>query len=222
MAWTTTPWTLPSNIALCVNSDLDYDYILDESDNIYIIGKDKHKNCSIKIKQVLKTVKGSSLVGLRYEPLYDYFVSDKYHYIVSDKYVQDSGTTGTDVVHIAPFFGEDDYRVCKEQNIITDEDIVDLEPIDNNCVFNDKIKKYSGCLVFDVETDIIKELKERHIHLKTQQIKHEYPFCYRTDTPLVYKVCKSFYVDVQKIKDRMMQLDRKSTRLNSSHARSNL
>jgi isoleucyl-tRNA synthetase len=207
VVWTTTPWTLPSNIALCVNSDLDYDYIQDDSDIIYIIGKEKHKNCSIKMKKILKTVKGSDLIGMRYEPLYDYFVSDKYHYIVSDKYVQDSGTTGTDVVHIAPFFGEDDYRVCKEQNIITDEDIVDLEPIDKNCVFNYKIKKYVGRLVFDVETDIIKELKERYIHLKTQQIKHEYPYCYRTDTPLVYKVCKSFYVDVQKIKIRMIQLN---------------
>ena len=207
VAWTTTPWTLPSNIALCVNSDLEYDYILDESDNIYILGKDKHKNCNIKMKQILKTVKGSDLVGLRYEPLYDYFASEKYHYIVSDKYVQDSGTTGTDIVHIAPFFGEDDYRVCKEQNIITDEDIVNLEPVDENCVFNQKIKKYSGRLVFDVETDIIKELKERQIHLKTQQIKHEYPYCYRTDTPLVYKVCKSFYVNVQKIKDRMIELN---------------
>lgn len=207
VAWTTTPWTLPSNIALCVNSDLEYEYVLDESDNIYILGKDKHKNCNIKMKQILKTVKGSDLVGLRYEPLYDYFASEKYHYIVSDKYVQDSGTTGTDIVHIAPFFGEDDYRVCKEQNIITDEDIVNLEPVDENCVFNQKIKKYSGRLVFDVETDIIKELKERQIHLKTQQIKHEYPYCYRTDTPLVYKVCKSFYVNVQKIKDRMIELN---------------
>ena len=207
VAWTTTPWTLPSNIALCVNADLEYEYVQDESDDIYIIGKDKYKNCNIKVKKNLKSVKGSELVGLKYEPLYDYFVSEKYHYVVSDNYVQDSGTTGTDIVHLAPVFGEDDYRVCKEKNIINDEDILNLEPVNENCIFNDKIKKYTGRLVFDVETDIIKELKERLIHMKTQQIKHEYPYCYRTDTPLVYKVCKSFYVNVQKIKDRMIQLN---------------
>jgi len=214
VAWTTTPWTLPSNIALCINSELEYDLIQVESDNsdteVYILGKDKHKNCGFKNAKILKTVKGKDLIGIRYEPLYDYFTSEKYHHIVSDDYVKDSGTTGTDVVHLAPVFGEDDYRVCKEKNIVTDDDIANLEPVDENCIFNDKIAKYSGRFVFDVETDIIKELKERKIHLKTQQIKHEYPFCYRTDTPLVYKVCKSFYVNVQTIKDRMIHLNKET------------
>jgi len=217
VAWTTTPWTLPSNIALCVNDDLEYEYIQTDSKDskeIYIFGKDKYKNCGFKNPKILKTVKGKDLVGLKYEPIYDYFKSDlksdKYHQIVSDDYVKDSGTTGTDVVHLAPVFGEDDYRVCKEKNIITDDDIAMLEPVDENCVFNNKIKKYEGRFVFDVETDIIKELKERNIHLKTQQIKHEYPFCYRTDTPLVYKVCKSFYVNIQSIKDRMIELNKET------------
>jgi isoleucyl-tRNA synthetase len=210
VAWTTTPWTLPCNIALCVNAELDYEYISDENGDIYILGKDKHKNCNIKNPTLVKSVKGKDLIGMKYIPIYDYFVSDRYHHIVSDNYVTDSGTAGTDIVHLAPVFGEDDYRVCKEKNIITDDDIADLEPVDENCVFLNKIKKYSGHLVFDVETDIIKELKERRIHMKTQQIKHEYPFCYRTDTPLVYKVCKSFYVDVQTIKDRMIELNKQT------------
>ena len=210
VAWTTTPWTLPSNIALCVNAELEYQYIKDDTGDIHIVGKDKYKNCNIKNPIIIKTVKGKDLIGMKYEPIYDYFKSDKYHIIVSDDYVKDSGTTGTDIVHLAPVFGEDDYRVCKEKNIITDECISHLEPVDENCKYNHKVIKYQGCLVFDVETDIIKELKERKIHLKTQQIKHEYPFCYRTDTPLIYRVCKSFYVNVQTIKNRMIELNKET------------
>lgn len=207
VAWTTTPWTLPANIALCVNAELEYEFVKTPDDTIYIVGKGKHANCGFKNSVIIKTVPGSELVGMKYEPIYDSFKSEKYHRIVSDSYVKDSGSTGTDIVHIAPVFGEDDYRVCKENNIITDEDIADLEPVDSNCNFNSKVPKYCGRNVFDVETDIIIELKEKRVHLKTQQIKHEYPFCYRTETPLVYKVCKSFYVDVQKIKSRMIELN---------------
>jgi isoleucyl-tRNA synthetase len=208
VAWTTTPWTLVSNIALCVNSNLDYEYIEDESGDIYIVGKDKYKNCNIKVKNILKTVKGSDLSGLKYEPIYTCYINSKYHHIVCDDYVKDSGNTGTDVVHLAPVFGEDDYRVCMDNNIITNDDIPYLESVDENCKYNSKIEKYYGMLVFDAETQIIKDLKENKAHLKTQQIKHEYPFCYRTDTPLIYRTCESFYVNVQQIKDRMIELNK--------------
>ena len=207
VAWTTTPWTLPCNLALCVNPELDYEYNMDENGDIYISGKDKYINFKSTHRTLVKTVKGKELIGMYYEPLYNYFNSNNYYQIVGDNYVKDSGLEGTDVVHLAPIFGEDDYRICKEKNIITDNDIADLDPVDENCVFNHKITKYKGVLVFDIVTDIIKELKERDIHMRTQQIKHEYPFCYRTDTPLVYKICKSFYVNVQPIKNRMIELN---------------
>lgn len=207
VAWTTTPWTLPSNIALCVNSTLEYDYVEDEIGDIYIIGKDKHKNCNLKIKSVLNTVKGSTLVGMKYKALYQYFESEKYHVVIADSYVTDSGTTGTDIVHIAPMFGEDDMRVCISNNIITNSDMSDLEAVDDNCKFLPRITKYAANLVFDAEIQIIKDLKEHKHILRTQQIRHSYPHCYRTDTPLVYKSCESFYVDVQKIKQRMCELN---------------
>ena len=191
-----------------MNSNLDYEYIEDESGDIYIVGKDKYKNCNIKIKNILKTVKGSDLSGLKYEPLYAHCINSKYHKIVCDDYVKDSGNTGTDVVHLAPVFGEDDYRVCMDNNIISNDDIPYLESVDENCKYNSKIEKYYGMLVFDAETQIIKYLKENKAHLKTQQIKHEYPFCYRTDTPLIYRTCESFYVNVQQIKDRMIELNK--------------
>jgi len=209
VAWTTTPWTLPSNIVLCVNASLDYEYVEDELGDIYIIGKDKYKNCNIKIKSIIKTVKGNELIGMKYYPLFPYFESssEKYHIVVADNYVTDSGTTGTDIVHIAPMFGEDDMRVCIEKNIITRFDMPDLESVDDNCKYISKITKYSNLLVFDAETQIIKDLKEQKCVLRTQQIRHSYPHCYRTDTPLVYKACESFYVDIQKIKQRMCELN---------------
>ena len=207
VAWTTTPWTLPSNIALCVNSTLEYEYVEDETGDIYILGKDKHKNCNLKVKSIIKTVIGSDLIGMKYIPLFPYFNSDKYHMIIADNYVTDSGITGTDIVHIAPMFGEDDMRVCITNNIITRDDMPNLETIDDNCKYLPKITNYNNILVFDAETQIIKDLKEQKHVLRTQQIKHSYPHCYRTDTPLVYKACESFYVDVQKIKQRMCELN---------------
>lgn len=207
IAWTTTPWTLPSNIALCVNSSLEYEYVEDESGDIYILGKDKHKNCNLKVKSIIKIVIGSELIGLKYIPLFPYFISDKYHRVIADNYVTDSGTTGTDIVHIAPMFGEDDMRVCITNNIITRDDMPELETVDDNCKYLPKITNYNNILVFDAETQIIKDLKEQKNILRTQQIRHSYPHCYRTDTPLVYKACESFYVDVQKIKQRMCELN---------------
>ena len=87
VAWTTTPWTLIANLALCVNKDLDYDYVLTESGETYIVGKHKFKNASIKMKEILKTVKGSELVGLKYEPIYKYYNNDSYFKVVEDNYV---------------------------------------------------------------------------------------------------------------------------------------
>lgn len=230
VAWTTTPWTLPANLALCVNAELDYEYIEDAQGDIYIIGKDKHKNANIKVKNIIKTIKGSDLVGLQYKPLYNTYenitTSGKFHTVVADDYVKESGTSGTNIVHLAPVFGEDDYRVCQEKELIAVKNttttatttanttttqimVKSLEILDCNCKYlpNINLNKYTGMLVFDAESLIIKELKENKTLLKMQQIRHEYPYCYRTDTPLVYRTCDSFYVDIQKIKARMIELN---------------
>jgi isoleucyl-tRNA synthetase len=119
---------------------------------------------------------------------------------------------GTAIVHLAPLFGEDDYRVCKEQQIITESDMHSLELIDssgnitNNHPFANTYD--SKHLILDTETDIIKDLKNSKALVKIQQIRHEYPYCYRTDTPLIYRACESFYVDIQAIKQRMIELNR--------------
>ncbi len=213
VAWTTTPWTLIANVALCVNKNLDYEYVLvtnnDGSDSIYIVGKDKHKNCGLKIKNIIKTVKGSDLVGLKYEPIYNFYDNIKtnnFFQVVEDNYVQESGTNGTNLVHLAPTFGEDDYRVCKK-HLINDDIIRSLDPIDSNCKYISSVNKYAGMLVFDAEPYIIQDLKNVGHVIKIQQISHQYPHCYRTETPLIYRTCESFYVNVQKIKERMIELN---------------
>ena len=210
IAWTTTPWTLVANLALCVNKDLEYDYVLTESGETYIVGKNKHKNTGIKMKEILKTVKGSNLVGIKYEPIYKYYNDQNYFQVVEDNYVQESETNGTSIVHLAPTFGEDDYRVCKLKNIVTDDSISKMNPIDDNCNYTNVIKQYEGLLVFDAEPQILKYLKEFNFLLKIQSITHQYPYCYRTETPLIYRVCESFYVNVQKIKDRMIELNKET------------
>jgi len=155
VAWTTTPWTLVANLALCVNKNLDYQYVLSESGETYIVGKDKYSNANIKIKNIIKNVKGSELVGLKYEPIFPYYSNENFFQIVEDDYVKESGSTGTDIVHLAPTFGEDDYRVCMQKKIVTNDIIRSLNPIDENCKYTNIIKKYKGILVFDVETEKI-------------------------------------------------------------------
>lgn len=262
VAWTTTPWTLPANLALCVNPELDYEVVETDNSQVYILGKDTIKNTGVKASCVLGIIKGSQLIGTKYQPLYNSYLALmnieiskslgvesnppfdalKWFTVVADDYVKHSEGTGTCIVHLAPVFGEDDYRVCKEQNLITDTLVKDIEIIDKNCRYTVSItntststrpttpstpnyttsctafcvdnildvSKYNTQLVFDVETEIIKQLKEKQYLVKTQQFRHEYPYCYRTDTPLVYRTCESFYVNVQLIKDRMIELNRET------------
>jgi isoleucyl-tRNA synthetase len=208
VAWTTTPWTLPANVALCVNKNLEYQYILTETGDIYIVGKDTYKNAGIKIKEIIKTVNGSELVGLRYDPVFNYYQNETYFQVVEDDYVQPSDGNGTSIVHLAPTFGEDDYRVCIQKKIVTIDKIRSLDPIDENCKYNKVISDYAGQLVFDANDQIMNYLKITGKSIKLQNITHQYPYCYRTETPLIYRVCESFYVNIQLIKNRMIQLNK--------------
>ena len=156
--------------------------------------------------------KGSELVGLEYESVYNY--TEKYvktYRVVCDDYVQPATTIGTSIVHLAPAFGEDDNRVCLEKNIITNDDLHYLCPIDENCKYTTNIISYAGKLIFDAEPEIIQELKTAKHLVKTQMYEHEYPYCYRTDTPLVNRTIDAVYVKVTDLKDRMMELNKTVT-----------
>jgi len=181
---------------------------LTENGDIYIVGKDTYKNAGIKTKEIIKTVNGSELVGLRYEPVFNYYSDETYFQVVEDDYVQPSDGNGTSIVHLAPTFGEDDYRVCIQKKVVTIEKIRSLDPIDENCKYNKVISDYAGLLVFDANEQIMNFLRMTGKSIKLQNITHQYPFCYRTETPLIYRVCESFYVDVHKIKNRMIELNK--------------
>lgn len=223
--WTTTPWTLPANLAVCINASLEYEIIKVETGEIYILGKDTSINIGIKSSEIIKTVLGAELVGLSYEPPFStysrlYYGTTntpsraKWFSILADNYVRAVEPTqpGTGIVHLAPLFGEDDYRVCKEQKVIIESDMQCIELIDssgnitNNHPFFDTYN--SKCLILETETDVIKKLKTEKTLVKIQQIRHEYPYCYRTDTPLIYRACNSFYVNIESIKQRMIELNR--------------
>ncbi|PCJ62368.1 MAG: isoleucine--tRNA ligase [Planctomycetota bacterium] len=201
-AWTTTPWTLPSNLALCVGPDIDYVKVLDKETGKKIYFAQARLSVYSKKKEfeILETVKGSQLKGLKYEPLFDYFADlaeDGAFQILNDNYV--STDNGTGIVHTAPSFGEDDNRIVKEAGLK-----LDACPLDNEGLFIDPVTDYKGQFVKDADKLIIRRLKDEGKLFDHSQIVHSYPFCYRTDTPLLYKSISSWYVNVESFKDKLV------------------
>ena len=206
VAWTTTPWTLPSNIALCVGPDIKYNYYRADDDNVYIIGAGMENNIGVKCVELLKTVDGRDLEGTEYMPIFNYMKRDTYK-VVSDNYVKVGEDQGTCIVHIAPAFGDDDYRICMEKKLVTAVDIIELCPVDDDGLFTDQVTDYKGTLVFDANKQIIKDLHKSSVLLRTQTITHKYPYCYRTETPLIYRACESFYIKTTSLKDDMIRIN---------------
>jgi isoleucyl-tRNA synthetase len=217
VAWTTTPWSLPGNLALCVNHEGIYDWI-ESKDKVYICAKNLTKNLDIKDGKVIKSTNASEIIGLEYEPLFSYmneFPSDKKFKIIKDtknNYVSlANSTTGTGIVHIAPFYGEDDYRVCTQNGIIDNTNIDKACTIDDNGKFLNIIKEFESRIVTDKDTndEIIKNLKIKGLMLRTQVYTHSYPFCYRTDTPLIYKVTSSYFIKVPELREDLLNNNEK-------------
>ncbi|TPX70658.1 isoleucine---tRNA ligase [Spizellomyces sp. 'palustris'] len=209
LAWTTTPWTLPSNLALCVNPEFDYIKIKDhETGGVWILLEKRLDILYKDIKKakftVLEKVKGSALKGLEYQPLFDYFAErkGKAFKVMTDTYVTDD--SGTGIVHCAPAFGEDDYRVCTEHGIVTGEG--DLpNPVDATGKFTAEITDYAGVFIKDADKQIQKDLKGRGRLIRQSQISHSYPFCWRSDTPLIYKAVPGWFVRVSTINDKLIK-----------------
>jgi isoleucyl-tRNA synthetase len=205
LAWTTTPWTLPSNLALTVHPELDYVYIRDNNDfNTYLLAKDLvgkfYKSDSDY--EVLKELKGRELEGVLFEPLFDYFAStpNAFRFILGDFVTADDGTG---IVHTAPAFGEDDYLVCKKYGIGI------VSPVDDKGNFSDEVVDFKGRFVHDTNSDIISFLKKKGKVVMVKKITHEYPYCYRCDTKLIYRAIPAWFVDIQKIKPRLLELNQR-------------
>jgi len=202
LAWTTTPWTLISNLGLSVGPDIDYVKISDKSDGSFYILAEARLSDYFKSEDdysVEWTKKGSQLAGEEYEPMFPYFatLADKGAFRV---FVGSHVSTedGTGIVHTAPGFGEEDYEVMKSSGVPV------VCPVDDEGQFTKEVPDYSGRFVKDCDKDIIKLLKENGTLIKRDQILHSYPHCWRCDSPLIYKAVGSWFVDIQKIKDVMI------------------
>eukprot|EP00817_Percolomonadidae_sp_ATCC50343_P000073 CAMPEP_0117423598 /NCGR_PEP_ID=MMETSP0758-20121206/4172_1 /TAXON_ID=63605 /ORGANISM="Percolomonas cosmopolitus, Strain AE-1 (ATCC 50343)" /LENGTH=1078 /DNA_ID=CAMNT_0005206847 /DNA_START=433 /DNA_END=3669 /DNA_ORIENTATION=- len=269
LAWTTTPWTLPSNLALCVNKDFDYLVVYDHA-NYHkflvaecrlraLIGKKKTRKISVhqdqndqflgyenehdifmtlkkmqgkpsaqKLKETLdieeeklqgfldvemkkfhytilsEKMKGSDLVGRHYEPLFDYFkqMMEKTAFrVVEDPYVKDD--SGTGIVHQAPGFGEDDFRVCEEHGIILKGEYVPC-PVDDEGKFTNEVPDFFKTYVKDADKTIIATLKKAGRLYRQGSYVHSYPFCWRSNTPLIQRAIPAWFVNVEKIKEKLL------------------
>ena len=203
LAWTTTPWTLPSNLALAVGPEIEY-VLVEALDARWILSSDCLDKYSEQLPnyKIIQTLTGSSLVGLSYEPIFDFFADrdDAFRVLPAD-FVDTS--EGTGVVHMAPGFGEDDQLVCEANEI----EIRDAVPVDDQGRFTDKVKNWSNENVFDANPQIIQHLKDLGKVLRHDTYEHNYPHCWRTDTPIIYKAISSWYVEVTKIRGRLQEIN---------------
>jgi isoleucyl-tRNA synthetase len=205
LAWTTTPWTLPSNLALALGPDVEYVKIKDGDDH-YILAKNRlaayYK--SEADYTIEKSYTGKELKGLSYEPLFPYFKDLKakgaFRTVNGDFVTTEDGTG---IVHIAPGFGEDDFNVLKGSGLPT------VCPIDAEGRFTAEVADYQGQFVKDADKQIIKDLKEQGKLVKRDAYLHQYPHCWRCKSPLIYRAIASWFVNVTKIKDKMLAANEK-------------
>ena len=227
LAWTTTPWTMPSHTALCVNEKLNYCVVAYENEN-YIVGEKLVEKFFGENAEILKTISGKDLVGISYEPPFQFFAKIREHgayQVLSDNFVAED--SGTGIVHLAPT-GEDDARILQTKRIPL------IYPFDDNCYFDftdvepkyineketENLAELAGKYFrFDPEINntkddnaniwVLDQLKNSGKLFKREQIRHSYPHCWRTDSALMYRGIKTWFVDVQAIKDKMIAKNKK-------------
>jgi len=200
LAWTTTPWTLPSNLALTLGADIDYVLIEDQTDhNHYILAEARlsayYKETSQY--QIVWRKKGAELAGIHYEPLFPYFkdAPNAFRTFLGDFVTTEDGTG---IVHTAPGFGEDDARVLKGTGIPV------ICPVDAECKFTDEVADFAGIYVKDADKLIMEKLKAEGKLVKREQILHSYPHCWRCGSPLIYRAVGSWFVNIEKIKQDLL------------------
>ncbi len=198
LAWTTTPWTLPANLALAVGPDLDY-ALVRCGDEVLVLGADRVEAYAAALEggAVLGTVPGRLLAGRRYRPLLPYFADVEPAFVVlADGFVTTG--EGTGIVHIAPGFGEDDQRVGEAAGIPV------LAPVDDRGRFDVRVGDLEGIQVFEASERIAERLAAAGDLVRRETYRHSYPHCWRTDTPLIYRAVSSFFVEVTALKDELL------------------
>ncbi|MEP7160468.1 MAG: isoleucine--tRNA ligase [Dermatophilaceae bacterium] len=220
VAWTTTPWTLPSNLAMAVREDIPYvsvrasdgeRYVLAEARLPHyakeLVGKGNDPACVDDL--IVGRYTGADLIGRRYEPMFDYFTDTQkwetqaaYQVIASDDVTTDDGTG---VVHMAPAYGEVDQLACQAVGIPT------LLTVDDRACFTSVVPDWEGLQVFEANRPIIKNLRERGLLVREESYVHSYPHCWRCKQPLIYKAVSSWFVEVTKVRDRMVEVNEQIT-----------
>ncbi len=194
LVWTTTPWTLPSNLLLAVGENIDY-ALVEKDGERYYIAKARIKEVLGNAK-ILKELKGSELKGKKYEQLIPFISVDfEAFYVTTADFV--STEDGTGIVHIAPAFGEDDYNLCKRENVPL------IKPVNEEGKFTET--PWKGMFVKDADPHIIKWLKEENKLFSKGTVKHTYPFCWRCDTPLLYYALDTWYILMSKKRDDLLK-----------------
>jgi isoleucyl-tRNA synthetase len=201
LAWTTTPWTLPSNLALAVAPEVDY-AVMEEKGVRYILADARLPAYERELADAVRvaTLKGSELVGRHYAPLFPYFADTPNAFqVLSGAFV--TTEDGTGIVHMAPGFGEEDQNACNAVGIPT------ICPMDEHGRFTVDVPTWAGMHVFDANGEIIKELKSRGVVVRHDTHQHSYPHCWRCAEPLVYRAISSWFVQVTAFRDRMSELN---------------
>lgn len=195
LVWTTTPWTLPSNLAILVQPEAKYVKVLKEG-KTYILAEGRVSQYFKENYTVVGEVLGKDLLGKKYTPLFPYFQERQAFVVIAEESV--SLEDGTGFVHAAPAFGEVDFYACLRAGIEV------VCPVDQNGKFTEEVPDFVGVFVKDADRDILRRLKAEGKVFHAGQIHHRYPFCWRSDTPLIYKAVSTWFVSVEKIKERII------------------
>ncbi len=206
LVWTTTPWTLPSNLILMVGPDISYVTVKEKSSaEHFILAKDRLQEYfpDLSTYEIVKECKGSALKGKRYHPPFSYFLhhaQNKAFHIFLEESI--SKEEGTGIVSMAPAFGELDFFVCAREGI---------EPVchvDQNGIFTQEAADFAGMYLKDADREIIRQLKREQKVFRVEQVRHRYPFCWRSDTPLIYKAVRTWFIAVELLKDKLLAANR--------------
>ncbi len=202
LAWTTTPWTLPSNLALAVGPDLEYVVVDHDGEHVVLAqgSLDRYARELGEEPTIVAHMTGSALVGRTYRPLFSYFTDNPNSFVVLGADFVELGE-GTGVVHMAPGFGEDDQRVCTEAGIPL------VVPVDDAGQYTDEISDFAGMNVFDANPKVIAHLKDVDRVFRHETYDHNYPHCWRTDTPVIYRAVPSWYVRVTDLNQRLLEVN---------------
>ena len=201
LAWTTTPWTLPSNLALAVAPDVEY-AVMEEKGVRYILAEARLSAYERELADAVRvaTLKGSELVGRHYTPLFSYFADTPNAFqVLSGAFV--TTEDGTGIVHMAPGFGEEDQNACNAVGIPT------ICPMDEHGRFTADVPTWAGMHVFEANNEVVRELKSRGVVVRHDTYQHSYPHCWRCAEPLVYRAISSWFVQVTAFRDRMSELN---------------